>query len=108
MSRPGISGDRVGCRVLGVTLALAVALASEKAHCIQQAVAQDDSAHLNTSTKPPLELKVDVSRWGRSLKLQLRDRAGKKLSVRNRAAEPPGFTVFKDGRQIASGRFEYG
>jgi hypothetical protein len=57
----------------------------------------------------PLNPSVKVTRHGRLLNMdyQLLDAAGRNYSGPERS-DPPRFTVFKDGRMIGSGSFEYG
>jgi hypothetical protein len=57
----------------------------------------------------PLTPKVRVTRQGPLLKLdyQLLDAGGRNYSNRE-SVTSPRFTVYKDGREIASGAFEYG
>ena len=60
---------------------------------------------------PPLTSQVRVRRAGRLLNLdyELVDAAGRNYVRRgSESAAPPKFTVFKDGRPLGSGSFEYG
>ena len=69
-----------------------------------------------TSNKPyhlragsPLTPRVDATREGRILKLDYRlvDDAGRRYRRAGRES-PPGFTVYKNGKEVASDAFEYG
>lgn len=57
----------------------------------------------------PLKNTIEVKRQGRVLELtyKLIGMAGEDYSVPTRD-NPPGFTVFKSDKEIASGKFEYG
>lgn len=107
MSRPRSPDGRAVCGVLVVVFALAVAFPPETGDCAQQALAERAASQQAPEVQQPPALKVKVSRWGRSLKLQLLDGAGKKFSARNRA-QPPQFAIYQDDREIDSGQFEYG
>jgi hypothetical protein len=58
----------------------------------------------------PLTSQVQVRRLGRLLSLDYRlvDGKGRRYVHRSAGAAPPTFTVFKNGRAIGSGTFEYG
>ncbi len=57
----------------------------------------------------PLTSHVEVTREGRLLKLDYRlvDVAGRQYRDANRTS-PPRFAIYQNGREIASGSFEYG
>jgi hypothetical protein len=70
-------------------------------------VAEDKPAVLNVGA--PLKQGVRVERWGRFLVLnyELLGVGGEKYTQADRN-KPPTFTVYKAGKEIASGKFEFG
>lgn len=74
---------------------------------ITVSVTKDETAILKIGA--PLKNTIEVKRQGRvlELKYKLLGMAGEDYSVPTRE-NPPGFTVFKSDKKIASGKFEYG
>ena len=61
-----------------------------------------------TAFPETVKARVDVARWGRCLQLDYETVGGGRQSSGSLTADPPQFTVYRDGQEIASGSFRYG
>ncbi|GEM_PF-5934628 len=77
-----------------------------------EAVAEESGSFPSADERPTAALspRVRVQRAGRLLTMDFEwvDAQGRRQPGREQRGAPPTFTVFKDGRPIGSGSFEYG
>ena len=107
MSDPKTPDRSVGVHRFLVFFVLFVAFPVGVARCAQQPAQGADAARQDPGINAPAAIKLNVSRWGRCLSLQLREGDGRRLS-RKRGGPPPQFAVFRNGQEIGTGSFEYG
>ena len=71
------------------------------------ALASSESRQLQADG--PLRTRLDVTRWGRYLRVSCKlARQGTRRSVGRRRGDPPQLAIYRGDRQLKSGSFEYG